>query len=185
MLLAIMRRLVAVAAAFHRAPAPRAWPRAVDEQQRAAGAGAEPCQIGPSDEFDGFSGYLGKRAGDPGRARPTHVKSRPTAAFASRRDVLSADIPSQGTMSARAVARLYAALLGHIDGVNLVSPERLQTMAAPAFSGTDQVMGFPAECALGYSPARLGSAQPRLARPSEWSARTAPPRTPTSTQGWR
>jgi hypothetical protein len=85
---------------------------------------------------------------------------QPTAAFANRSDVLAADIPSQGTMSARAAARLYAALLGHVGGVNLVSPERLRTMAAPAFSGTDQVMGFPTEWALGYSPARLGSAQP-------------------------
>jgi CubicO group peptidase (beta-lactamase class C family) len=64
-------------------------------------------------------------------------------------------------MSARAAARLYAALPGHIDGVHLVSPERLQTTAAPAFSGTDQVKGFPAQWALGYSPARPGRAQPR------------------------
>ncbi len=34
-------------------------------------------------------------------------------------------------------------------------------MAAPAFSGTDQVTGFPTKWALGYSPARPGSAQPR------------------------
>ena len=33
-------------------------------------------------------------------------------------------------------ARLHAARLGRLDGVNLVSPERLRTMAAPAFSGT-------------------------------------------------
>ena len=100
---------------------------------------------------------------DPGspldRALPCGVQ--PTAAFANRSDVLSAGIPSQGTMSARAAARLYAALLGYADGVHLVSPERLQMMAAPAFSGPDQVMGFPTEWALGYSMARLGSAQPR------------------------
>jgi CubicO group peptidase (beta-lactamase class C family) len=100
-------------------------------------------------------------AGSPlDRAVPPGVQ--PTAAFANRRDVLAADIPSQGTMSARAAARLYAALLGHIDGVDLVSPQRLRTMAAPAFSGTDQVMGFPTQWALGYSPARLGSAPVRL-----------------------
>jgi len=95
----------------------------------------------------------------PDRAVPPGVQ--PTAAFANRRDVLSAEIPSQGTMSARGAARLYAALLGHVDGVNLVSAERLQTMAARTFSGTDQVMGFPTEWALGYSPARFGRAQPR------------------------
>lgn len=93
------------------------------------------------------------------RAIPAGVQ--PTAAFANRSDVLTSDIPSQGTMSARGAARLYSALLGYVDGVNLVSPERLRTMAATAFSGTDQVMGFPTEWALGYSPARLGSTQPR------------------------
>ncbi len=64
-------------------------------------------------------------------------------------------------MTARAAARMYAALLGHIDGVKLVSPKRLRTIAAPAFSGIDQVMGFPTTWALGYSPARLGSRQSR------------------------
>lgn len=93
------------------------------------------------------------------RAIPPGVQ--PTAAFANRRDILAADIPSQGTMTARAAARMYAALLGHIDGVELVSPARLRTNAAPAFSGVDQVMGFPTTWALGYSNARLGSAHSR------------------------
>jgi CubicO group peptidase (beta-lactamase class C family) len=86
---------------------------------------------------------------------------QPTAAFANRHDILAADIPSQGTMSARAAARMYAALLGQIDGVELVSPKHLPRIAAPAFSGIDQVMGFPTTWALGYSNARLGSTQPR------------------------
>jgi CubicO group peptidase (beta-lactamase class C family) len=112
---------------------------------RAGPDGAAPARPAPGSPLD--------------RAIPPGVQ--PTAAFANRSDVLAADIPSQGTMSARAVARLYAALLGHVDGVDLVSPRRLQMMAAPAFSGTDQVMGFPTQWALGYSPARLGSTQPR------------------------
>lgn len=86
---------------------------------------------------------------------------QPTAAFANRRDVLTADIPSQGTMSARAVARMYAALLGHIEGIELISTTRLRWMATPAFSGTDQVMGFPTTWARGYSNARLGSSRSR------------------------
>lgn len=93
------------------------------------------------------------------RAIPPGVQ--PTADFANRHDILSADIPSQGTMTARAVARMYSALLGHIDDVKLISSERLKSIAAPAFSGTDQVMGFPTTWALGYSPTPLGSAQPR------------------------
>jgi CubicO group peptidase (beta-lactamase class C family) len=93
------------------------------------------------------------------RAIPPGVQ--PTAAFANCPDVLQADVPSQGTMSARAVARMYAALLGHVDGIRLVSPQRLQTMTATAFSGVDRVVGIPTTLALGYSPARLGGVESR------------------------
>jgi CubicO group peptidase (beta-lactamase class C family) len=93
------------------------------------------------------------------RAIPPGVQ--PTAAFANRPDVLRADVPSQGTMSARAVARMYAALLGHIDGVELVSQDRLATMATPTVSGIDQVVGIPTTSALGYSPARPGGVPSR------------------------
>ena len=89
------------------------------------------------------------------RAVPPGVQ--PTAEFANRTDVLRADVPAQGTMTARAAARMYAALLGHLDGIRFVSPERLHMMAATAFSGVDQVMGFPTTWALGYSQARLGA----------------------------
>jgi CubicO group peptidase (beta-lactamase class C family) len=89
-------------------------------------------------------------------ARATPAAVMPDAAYANRRDVLTSDIPSAGTMSARGVARVYAALLGHVPGVRLVSPERLALMAAPAFSGVDQVMGFPTTWAYGYSPYRPG-----------------------------
>jgi hypothetical protein len=40
----------------------------------------------------------------------------PTAAFGNRPDVLAADIPAGGKVSARAIARLYAALLHDVDG---------------------------------------------------------------------
>lgn len=90
----------------------------------------------------------------PARATPPAVM--PDAAYANRRDVLTSDIPSAGTMSARGVARMYAALLGHIPGVTLVSPARRDLMATPAFSGIDQVMGFPTTWAYGYSPYRPG-----------------------------
>jgi len=59
------------------------------------------------------------------------------------------------------VARMYAALLGHIDGIELVSPDRLATMATPTVSGTDQVVGIPTTSALGYSPARPGGVESR------------------------
>ena len=86
------------------------------------------------------------------RAMPPGVV--PDADYANRPDLLTCDIPSEGTMSARGVARIYSALLGHIDGVELVSPARRATMAAVAFTGMDEVMGFPTLWAYGYSPAR-------------------------------
>jgi CubicO group peptidase (beta-lactamase class C family) len=78
----------------------------------------------------------------------------PDADYANRVDVLTSNIPSGGTMSARGVARMYAALLGHVDGVPLVSPDRRASMAAVAFTGMDQVMGFATEWAFGYSAHR-------------------------------
>jgi len=72
-------------------------------------------------------------------------------------------------MSARGAARIYAALLGHVDGVELVSPARRAAMATVAFTGMDEVMGFPTEWAYGYSPLdRAVAASP--APHSAWSA---------------
>ena len=81
----------------------------------------------------------------------------PTAEFGNRPDILKADIPAGGKMSARAMARLYAALLGEVDGVRLISPERLREVSAPAFSGEDQIMGNPVTWALGYAIGRIGT----------------------------
>ena len=81
----------------------------------------------------------------------------PTAKFGNRADVLMADIPAGGKMSARAIARMYAALLGEVDGVCLISPERLHEVSAVAFSGQDQIMGNPVSWALGYTLGRPGA----------------------------
>src|SRR6266508_2446450 len=53
----------------------------------------------------------------------------PNAELGNRRDILMADIPAGGKMTARAVARMYAALLGQVDGVRLVTPERLRELS--------------------------------------------------------
>jgi len=42
--------------------------------------------------------------------------------------------------------------------VRLLSPERLREISAVAFSGVDQIMGFPSTWALGYSVGRIGTA---------------------------
>ena len=86
---------------------------------------------------------------------------RPDAAFANRPEVLTADIPSGGTMTARGAARVYAALLGHVPGVDLVSPARRAAMATPAFEGPDEVMGISTAWALGFSPHRPGGVPSR------------------------
>jgi CubicO group peptidase (beta-lactamase class C family) len=74
-----------------------------------------------------------------------------TAAYGNRADVLSANIPAGGTVTARAVARMYAALLGDVDGGRLIGSERLREVSAVAMSGSDQIFGFPTAWGLGYS----------------------------------
>ncbi|SDU52341.1 EstA family serine hydrolase [Jiangella alkaliphila] len=73
---------------------------------------------------------------------------------ANRRDVLTSDIPSIGTMSAGGAARVYGALLGPVDGVRLVEPERLATIAAVTYEGLDEVMNVPSAWAFGFGPHR-------------------------------
>jgi CubicO group peptidase (beta-lactamase class C family) len=74
----------------------------------------------------------------------------PSAEFGNRPDVLAADIPAGGKVSARAIARMYAALLGEVDGVRLLSPQRLREVTAVSSSGTDEVFGMPTTWGLGY-----------------------------------
>ncbi|MEW9549852.1 serine hydrolase domain-containing protein [Nonomuraea sp. NPDC050783] len=75
----------------------------------------------------------------------------PTAALGSRPDYLSADIPAGGKTSARAIARMYAALLGEVDGVRLIGPGRLREATAVVSSGMDEIFGMPSAWGLGYA----------------------------------
>jgi CubicO group peptidase (beta-lactamase class C family) len=81
----------------------------------------------------------------------------PTAQLGNRTDILAADIPAGGKTSARAIARMYAALLGEVDGVRLISPERLRQATTVAASGVDEVFGNPSSWGLGYSIGLPGS----------------------------
>jgi len=74
----------------------------------------------------------------------------PGAALGNRPDILAADIPAGGKTSARAIARMYAALLGEVDGVRLLTPERLAEATAISSSGTDEVFGQPTAWGLGF-----------------------------------
>ena len=119
--------------------------------------GPEPEQPGPEPEQPGPEP---PEEGSPlDRATPPAL--RDAASFGRRADVLTSDIPSLGTMTARGVARVYSALLGHVDRAQLVSGQRLKTMTAIAFTGLDEVMGFRTSWAFGYSPDRPGGVPSR------------------------
>ncbi|MFC5815067.1 serine hydrolase domain-containing protein [Nonomuraea harbinensis] len=75
------------------------------------------------------------------------MAAMPDAGFSNRRDVLTAEIPAGGTMTARAVARVYDALLTG----ELVPPARLRELSAPAVRGLDEVTGVEAAWGLGYA----------------------------------
>ncbi|KAB2340988.1 serine hydrolase domain-containing protein [Actinomadura rudentiformis] len=75
----------------------------------------------------------------------------PNAAFGNRTDVLAADIPAGGKTSARATARMLAAMMDEVDGVRLISPERLREVTTVSISGIDEVFGNPATWGLGYA----------------------------------
>jgi CubicO group peptidase (beta-lactamase class C family) len=112
-------------------------------------------RVGKLNEPDGIQEMMAMMAGMFAKVAPAAVL--PTADFGNRRDVLTADLPSGGTLSARGIAKLYAALLGEVEGVRLLSPERLLEITSPALVATDELMGNLATWALGYPIGRLGS----------------------------
>jgi CubicO group peptidase (beta-lactamase class C family) len=77
----------------------------------------------------------------------------PSAEVHNRPDVRRASIPAGGgIMSARAVARMYAALArgGEIDGVRLLSLERIKLATELQTDEVDAALGAPIKKALGY-----------------------------------
>ena len=89
------------------------------------------------------------------RAAPMYTM--PNAYLGNRSDILAADIPAGGKCSARAIAKMYAALLGEVDGVRLLTPARLREATAVSMSGIDEIFGRPTKWALGYSIGAPGS----------------------------
>jgi CubicO group peptidase (beta-lactamase class C family) len=76
---------------------------------------------------------------------------RPDATLGNRRDILRADIPAVGTVSARGIARMYAALMGEVDGVRLISPERMREIISVRTQGPDWATGTDGPKTLGYA----------------------------------
>jgi CubicO group peptidase (beta-lactamase class C family) len=72
------------------------------------------------------------------------------ALMGSSRDARAVEVPAgNGVGDARSLARMYAALIGEVDGVRLIGPETLQSACAPQLDG----MGPPAELAV-FAPDR-------------------------------
>ncbi len=69
----------------------------------------------------------------------------------NRPDVLAAEMPSSnGIGSARAVARMYAALIGEVGGQRILSPSTVANATEVRVSGPDHVIGMPMSFGLGY-----------------------------------
>lgn len=78
---------------------------------------------------------------------------RPVAAgteLGNQKNYLSAHIPSAGTMTAAAVARMYAALLTDTDGIHLLPASTAKEAARQAVSAEDRMLGHPSPKTLGY-----------------------------------
>ncbi|GAA0584929.1 serine hydrolase domain-containing protein [Streptomyces crystallinus] len=82
----------------------------------------------------------------------------PVAPLANRADYRRAALPANGTMTARAAARMYAALVcGELDGVRLVSPATLKEATTPRTAGEDRSLGFPLLKGYGFMLGGAGS----------------------------
>ncbi|GGQ69144.1 esterase [Couchioplanes caeruleus subsp. azureus] len=81
---------------------------------------------------------------------------RPDPALGNRRDILRTDIPAVATVSARGMARMYAALMDEVDGVRLISPDRLKLITAVCTEGPDWTIGGDLPKTLGYVAQQSG-----------------------------
>lgn len=82
---------------------------------------------------------------------------QPRAAGLNRPEQLAIEDPSSGILTARGIAKLYAGLIGEVDGVRLVRPEAVPVITGPALVAQDELLGNQATMALGYAIGRLGS----------------------------
>ncbi|NUO59872.1 MAG: beta-lactamase family protein [Hamadaea sp.] len=87
---------------------------------------------------------LATHAPNVGAAAPPGV--RPDATLGNQPTIQRADIPAVGTVTARAAARLYSALLTG----ELISPDRLKTATTTAVTGPDWTFGGPTAFTLGF-----------------------------------
>mgnify|MGYP000854038429 CR=1 FL=1 len=89
-------------------------------------------------------------------ALATRVMSGPANLFAydemwNRPELRAAEMPSSnGIASARALARLYASLVGPVDGVRLLRPETVAAACVVQAEGPDRVLFIPSRYGSGF-----------------------------------
>ncbi|MEU6709299.1 serine hydrolase domain-containing protein [Streptomyces wuyuanensis] len=80
-----------------------------------------------------------------------YAVTNPAAIDFDSPEVQAAELPSSnGIGTAQALARMYAALIGDVDGVRLLAPETLASATGEQASGKDQVLMFPSRFSTGY-----------------------------------
>ncbi|WP_432585937.1 serine hydrolase domain-containing protein [Streptomyces sp. HD1123-B1] len=80
-----------------------------------------------------------------------YAVTHPAAIDFDSPEVQAAELPaSNGISSARGLARMYAALIGEVDGVRLLTPETLASATKEQASGKDQVILIPSRFSSGY-----------------------------------
>jgi CubicO group peptidase (beta-lactamase class C family) len=81
----------------------------------------------------------------------TYAVTDPTEIDFDSPAVQAAELPaSNGISTARGLARMYAALIGEVDGVRLLRPETLTAATKEQAGGKDQVMLIPSRFSSGY-----------------------------------
>jgi hypothetical protein len=75
---------------------------------------------------------------------------QPRADLGNWAGYLTADVPCAGTMTAAALARMYAALIGEVGGIRLIAPERLPLITTVITADTDRFLGAAIRKGLGY-----------------------------------
>lgn len=104
----------------------------------------------------GLSTWIGLPLSEEGRVAPifnSSLAGNPFIWFMNLREALVAEIPSgNGVSDARSLARMYAALIGEVDGVRLLRPETMERARAPRTDSLPRVPYPPFLRGL-YSPA--------------------------------
>lgn len=80
-----------------------------------------------------------------------YTVTAPAAIDFNSPEVQAAELPaSNGTGTAHGLARMYASLIGEVDGVRLLTPETLALATEEQAAGMDQVLVAPSRFSSGY-----------------------------------